>query len=60
MEATTEADKLDNGAEKAAGKPKEGAGKIAGDKSLETEGKTDQAKASLKQAGEHVKDVFKK
>ena len=39
---------------------KESAGKISGDKSLETEDKTDQSKASLKQAGEHVKDVFKK
>jgi uncharacterized protein YjbJ (UPF0337 family) len=36
---------------KAAGKLKESAGKIAADKSLETEGKTDQAKASLKQTG---------
>ncbi|MBC7443762.1 MAG: CsbD family protein [Ramlibacter sp.] len=55
----SEADKIRNAAEKAGGKLKESAGQIAGDKSLETEGKTDQAKASLKQAGEHVKDVFK-
>ncbi|TFC88415.1 CsbD family protein [Cryobacterium sp. TmT2-59] len=56
----SEADKIKNAADKASGKLKESAGKIAGDESLETEGKTDQAKASLKQAGEHVKDVFKK
>jgi len=56
----SEADKIKNAAEKAAGELKESGGKIAGDKSLEAEGKTDQAKASLKQAGEHVKDVFKK
>ncbi|TFD52996.1 CsbD family protein [Cryobacterium sp. Hh11] len=55
----SEADKIRNAAEKAGGKLKESAGQIAGGKSLETEGKTDQAKASLKQAGEQVKDVFK-
>ncbi|TFB48139.1 CsbD family protein [Cryobacterium tagatosivorans] len=56
----SEADKIKNAAQKAVGRLKESAGKIAGDKSLEAEGKTDQAKASLKQAGEHVKDVCKK
>lgn len=56
----SEADKIKNAAQKAVGRLKESAGKIAGDKSLEAEGKTDQAKASLKQAGEHVKDVFNK
>ena len=56
----SEADKIKNAAHKAVGKLKESAGKIAGDKSLEAEGKTDQAKASLKQASEHVKDVFNK
>jgi len=56
----SEADKIKNAAEKAAGRLKESAGKIAGDKSLEAEGKSEQTKASLKQAGEHVKDVFEK
>lgn len=56
----SEADKIKNAAEKAAGKLKERAGTIAGNKSLKAEGKTDQAKANLKQTGEHVKDVFKK
>lgn len=56
----SEADKIKNAAEKAAGKLEESAGKVTGDKSLEAEGKTDQTKASLKQTGEHVKDVFKK
>jgi uncharacterized protein YjbJ (UPF0337 family) len=42
-----------------AGKAKEGVGR-AGDKSTENEGKLDQAKSSLKDAGGKVKDAFKK
>jgi uncharacterized protein YjbJ (UPF0337 family) len=53
-------DKLGNQVDKAAGKVKEGAGKAGGDESLEREGKTDQAKADLKQAAEKVKDAVKK
>jgi uncharacterized protein YjbJ (UPF0337 family) len=41
------------------GKAKEAAGKLTGDDSLERQGKTDQAKSDLKQAGEKVKDAFK-
>ncbi|MGZ8749924.1 MAG: CsbD family protein [Pseudonocardia sp.] len=41
------------------GEVKEAAGKATDDKDLEAEGKTDQAKGNLKQAGEKVKDVFK-
>lgn len=53
-------DKIQNTAEKAAGKGKEAAGKATGDKSLQAEGRADQTKADLKQAGEKVKDAFKK
>jgi uncharacterized protein YjbJ (UPF0337 family) len=53
-------DKIDNAAEKLGGKGKEAAGEATGDDSLKAEGKTDQAKADLKQAGEKVKDAFKK
>jgi uncharacterized protein YjbJ (UPF0337 family) len=53
-------DKIDNATEKLGGKAKEGAGKANDDPSLEAEGKTDQSKADLKQAGEKVKDAFKK
>lgn len=53
-------DKIENAAEKLGGKGKEAAGKASGDESLETEGQMDQAKADLKQAGEKVKDAFKK
>ncbi|GAA1789930.1 CsbD family protein [Pseudarthrobacter sulfonivorans] len=53
-------DKIENAAEKLGGKGKEAAGKATGDESLQAEGKTDQAKSDLKQAGEKVKDAFKK
>jgi uncharacterized protein YjbJ (UPF0337 family) len=52
-------DKIDNTAENVAGKVKEGVGRATDDEQLETEGKTDQAKASVKQAGEKIKDVFR-
>ncbi|MBB3601180.1 uncharacterized protein YjbJ (UPF0337 family) [Mycolicibacterium sp. BK556] len=52
-------DKISNKVDDVAGKAKEGLGKAAGDKSTENEGKIDQAKASLKDAGEKVKDAFK-
>ncbi len=35
-------------------------GKATDDESLEAEGRADQKKASLKDAGEKIKDVFKK
>lgn len=52
-------DKIDNTAENVAGKVKEGVGRATDDEQLEQEGKTDQAKASVKQAGEKIKDVFR-
>ena len=42
------------------GKAKEGVGKATGDESLQRQGKKDQAKSDLKQAGDKVKDAFKK
>jgi uncharacterized protein YjbJ (UPF0337 family) len=53
-------DKIDNAAEKLGGKGKEAAGAATGDDRLKAEGKADQSKADLKQAGEKVKDAFKK
>jgi uncharacterized protein YjbJ (UPF0337 family) len=53
-------DKIRNKVHNLAGKAKKGVGRAAGDKSIEDEGKLDQAKASLKDAGEKVKDAFKK
>ena len=51
-------DKVQNKAEEVGGKAKEHAGSATGDRSLEAEGKADQTKANLKQAGEKVKDAF--
>ena len=52
-------DKASNKIDDLGGKAKEAVGKVSGDKSTEDEGKLDQAKASLKDAGEKVKDAFK-
>lgn len=49
-------DKVSNKTEDFGGKAKEGIGKVSGDKSLENEGKSDQAKASVKEGFEKVKD----
>jgi uncharacterized protein YjbJ (UPF0337 family) len=52
-------DKLSNAGEDLKGKAKEAQGKASDDPELEAEGKGDQAKSDLKQAGEKVKDAFK-
>jgi uncharacterized protein YjbJ (UPF0337 family) len=52
--------KVNNTAEQAKGKLKEGAGKVTGNESLQAEGHADQAKGSLKQAFEKIKDAFRK
>jgi uncharacterized protein YjbJ (UPF0337 family) len=56
----TATDKANNSAQQAKGKLKEAAGKLSGNDKLRAEGKADQAKADLKQAGEKVKDAFSK
>jgi uncharacterized protein YjbJ (UPF0337 family) len=53
-------DKIENAAERLGGQSKEAAGKATDDERLEAEGKTDQSKADLKDAGEKIKDAFKK
>lgn len=52
-------DKISNKIDYAGGKAKEAVGKATGDKSTENEGKVDQAKSRLKDAGEKIKDAFK-
>ncbi len=52
-------DKAKNTAQDVAGKAKEAVGKATDDKDLKGEGKGDQAKSSLKKAGENIKDAFK-
>ena len=56
----TAENKVKNAADSAKGAAKDIAGRIKDDKSLEAEGKTDRAVADLKQAGEKVKDAFKR
>jgi uncharacterized protein YjbJ (UPF0337 family) len=52
-------DKVKNKTEELGGKAKEKVGQLTGDTSTENEGKGDQAKSNLKDAGEKVKDAFK-
>ena len=53
-------DKAKNKVEDLGGKAKEAVGNLTGDASTRDEGRADQAKSSLKDAGEKVKDAFKK
>ncbi len=52
-------DKLSNAGEDAKGKAKEAVGGATNDDELKRQGKGDQAKADIKDAGEKVKDAFK-
>ena len=54
-----ETDKANNKIDSAVGQAKEKVGGAVGNESLENEGKKDQTKSDLKQAGEKVKDAFK-
>jgi len=53
-------DKAAHKATEVKGKIKEGVGQAAGDEELEAEVQADQAEGNLKQAGDKVKDAFKK
>ena len=53
-------DKIGNKIDDLGGQGKEALGKANDDPALEAEGKTDQSKASLKDAGEKIKDAFTK
>jgi len=53
-------DKAKNLAQISKGKMKEATGRATGNDHLEDEGVVDQTKGHLKQAGEKVKDAFKK
>ena len=52
-------DKLENTKDDLMGKGKEAAGKVTDNERLEAEGRADQSKSDMKQAGEKVKDAFK-
>lgn len=53
-------DKMSNKKDDLTGKAKEAVGDATNDDELKAQGKGDQAKSSLKQAGENIKDAFKK
>jgi uncharacterized protein YjbJ (UPF0337 family) len=52
-------EKADNKAEELKGKGKKTIGAATDDKDLQAKGRAEEAKGSLKQAGEKVKDAFK-
>jgi uncharacterized protein YjbJ (UPF0337 family) len=52
-------DRLKNAAQDAQGKIKEGVGNVTDDDEMRNEGRADQAKSDLKNAGENIKDAFK-
>jgi len=52
-------DKVKNNMDDLEGKAKEGLGRATGDRDTEAEGRADQSKADIKNAGEKVKDAFK-
>jgi uncharacterized protein YjbJ (UPF0337 family) len=54
----TARNKLSNKAQYWGGRAKETVGRISGNKRTEYEGRRDQVKANLKDAGEKVKDAF--
>jgi uncharacterized protein YjbJ (UPF0337 family) len=53
-------EKMDNKLEELRGKAKETVGRATGDEELEAQGDRDQTKSNLKQAGEKVKDAFRR
>lgn len=53
-------DKLENKADETKGAAKEHLGKATDDEQMEREGKSEQTVSNLKQAGEKVKDAFRK
>ena len=53
-------DKIKNKVQDITGKGKEAVGDATDDRSMEREGKADQTKSSLKDAGENIKDAFNK
>ena len=52
-------DKLTNKIEEVSGKGKQAVGDATDNPDLQAEGKKEESKSSLKQAGENIKDAFK-
>ena len=59
-DAVSGTDKAKNKAQGLGGKAKEAVGKVTGDQGTRDEGRGDQAKSNVKDAGEKIKDAFKK
>jgi len=55
----TFADKFTNKMQELRGRIKRNTGEVTGDRSLQAEGRADEVKGNLKQAGEKIKDVFR-
>ncbi|MCP3802997.1 MULTISPECIES: CsbD family protein [Allokutzneria] len=55
----SDSDKVENKAEELKGKAKEKVGDATDNEQWQAEGKGEQVKANLKQAGEKVKDAFR-
>lgn len=53
-------DKLTNKIEELSGKGKQAVGDATDDRDLQAEGKKEESKSNLKQAGENIKDAVKK
>jgi len=53
-------EKIDHKLEELGGKAKEKIGEATGDEELEAQGDRDQMKGNLKQAGDKVKDAFRR
>ncbi len=53
-------EKIDHKLEELGGKAKEKVGEATGDEELEAQGDRDQMKGNLKQAGDKVKDAFRR
>lgn len=53
-------DKVGHKGEELRGKAKKAAGRATGDEALRRQGKADQSKSNLKQAGNKIKDAFRR
>nr|WP_297494632.1 CsbD family protein [Pseudonocardia sp.] len=53
------ADKVRNKAQELRGRIKRNTGEVTGDRRLQAEGRADEVKSNVKQAGEKVKDLFR-
>ena len=52
-------DKLANKVQELRGRVKRNTGEVTGDRSLQAQGRADEVKGNLKQAGEKLKDAFR-